>query len=210
MRSGRFSAIVIGSKTMRIISGEFGGRLIEAPPGQGTRPMLDRVREAMFSTLGDRFDGQGVLDLFAGTGSLGLESISRGAVLARMVELDARVVKLLQANIASLGVKDRTRVLTGDAISPAVWKDPGCERYSVIFCDPPYPMLRDGPSRKRVLEALGRLAAERLAEDGEIVFHAPRGLLQSGEFRGLDARERAYGTSALWSLSRGSAATEPA
>ncbi len=193
---------------MRIIAGEFGGRLIEAPPGLGTRPMLDRVREAMFSTLGERFEGAGVLDLFAGTGSLGLEALSRGALMARMVELDGRVVKLLDANVKALGVKDRAHVLTGDAISPAVWKDPSCERYAVIFFDPPSPMLRDGTSRKRLLEALERLAADRLQDDGVIVLHAPRGLLQSGEFRGLAARERAYGTSSLWYLTRDSAATE--
>ncbi len=195
---------------MRIIAGEFGGRLIEAPPGLGTRPMLDRVREAMFSTLGDRFEGAGVLDLFAGTGSLGLEALSRGALLARMVELDGRVVKLLDANVKALGVKDRAHVLAGDAISPAVWKDPTCERYAVIFFDPPYPMLRDGTSRKRLLEALGRLASERLAEDGVIVFHAPRSLLQVGEFRGMSARERTYGTSSLWYLTRDPAAAESA
>ena len=186
---------------MRIIAGEFGGRLILAPPGQGTRPMLDRVREAMFSTLGERFDGGSVLDLFAGTGSLGLESLSRGAVVARMVELDPRVVKLLNSNVATLGVGDRAHVLTGDAVAPAAWKDPTSERFDVVFFDPPYPMVRDGPSRKRLIEALGRLAKDRLADGGVIVFHAPRSLLQPAEFRGMESRERSYGTSSLWYLS---------
>jgi len=190
-------------RDMRIIAGEYGGRLIKAPPGEGTRPMLDRVREALFSTLGERIDGALVLDLFAGTGSLGLESLSRGAAFARMVELDPRVVKLLQSNVAGLGAGERVRVVTADALSPAAWRDPGDKRFDVIFYDPPYPLLRAGPGRKRVVDALLQLASERLQPEGTIVFHAPRNLVLSSEFGSLAARERVYGTNSLWYLTLG-------
>ncbi len=187
---------------MRIIAGEYGGRLIKAPAGEGTRPMLDRVREALFSTLGERLDGGRVLDLFAGTGSLGLESLSRGAAFARMVELDPLVVKLLQANVAALGAGERVRVVTADALSPTAWKDPGGHRFDVIFYDPPYPLLRVGPGRKRALEAIALLASDRLQGEGVIVFHAPRNLLTATEFGAIAARERVYGTNSLWYLTR--------
>lgn len=194
---------------MRIIAGEFGGRRLQAPPGIGTRPMLDRVREALFSTLAGHFDRGRVLDLFAGTGALGLEALSRGSIVARMIELDPKVTKVLQQNVADLGVAARARVLTGDALSPATWKDPLAPKYDVVFCDPPYPMLQIGPGRERVLETLGRLGAQWLAEDGVIVFHAPRGLMRESEFSGLISRERSYGTSSIWYLGAQSPAETP-
>ena len=164
--------------------------------------MLDRVREALFSTLGERLDGGRVLDLFAGTGSLALESLSRGSAFARMVELDPLVVKLLKANVAALGAGERVRVVTGDALSPSAWADPGDKRFDVIFYDPPYPLVRVGPARKRVLDALALLSSDRLQDDGVIVFHAPRNLLQTADFGALAVRERIYGTNSLWYLTR--------
>ena len=193
---------------MRIIAGEYGGRTIQAPPGIGTRPMLDRVREALFSTLGGRFDGARVLDLFAGSGSLGLECLSRGALLSRMVERDPATVRLLRANVELLGAGERARVVGSDALAPKAWREPGVERYTVIFLDPPYPLLRDGATRKRVLDAAQSLSAELLEPEGSIVLHAPRELLNATEFAGLEAVERAYGTSSLWYLTPPRARTE--
>ena len=193
---------------MRIIAGEYGGRTIKAPPGLGTRPMLDRVREALFSTLGGRFDAARVLDLFAGSGSLGLECLSRGASLARMVERDAGTLRLLRSNVESLGVGERARVVAADALSPRAWRETPLERYSTIFLDPPYPMLRDGATRKLVLEAALRMSVEVLEPDGEIVLHAPRELLTAFDFKHLAAQERSYGTSTLWYLRLKPANTE--
>lgn len=193
---------------MRIIAGEYGGRTIQAPPGLGTRPMLDRVREALFSTLGGRFDGARVLDLFAGSGALGLECLSRGAASARMIERDAGTLRLLRSNVERLGAGERARVVAADALSPRAWREAGGLRYSTIFLDPPYPMLRDGATRKLVLEATARMADELLETDGEIVLHAPRDLLTACEFKGLAALERSYGTSTLWYLTRPAAPSE--
>lgn len=108
---------------MRIIAGEFGGRRIEAPDTQGTRPMLDRVRESVFATLGNAVEGARVLDLYAGSGSLGLEALSRGAVHVRFVEQAKVALDALKANVAELGVKERVRVIRGNALARASWHD---------------------------------------------------------------------------------------
>ena len=107
----------VGFESMRIIAGEFRGRRIEAPPGDGTRPMLDRVREALFSTLGERVDGARVLDLFAGSGSLGLEALSRGARVARMVEQHPRAYATLKENVELLGAADRALCARGNDVT---------------------------------------------------------------------------------------------
>ena len=106
---------------MRIIAGELGGRRIAAPPGKGTRPMLDRVREALFSSLGERVEGAAVLDLFAGSGSLGLEALSRGARSVRLVESDRHAAALLRQTLETLAVAERVELVVADALAPASW-----------------------------------------------------------------------------------------
>jgi len=195
---------------MRIISGELRGRRVEAPPGRGTRPMLDRVREAMFSTLGPGIDGALALDLFAGSGSLGLEAISRGATLARFVEHDARVASLLARNAEELGVDGRADVRQGDALSSACWEAPEGEpdRWAdVIFLDPPYPWLSD-ERRGPLFAAVPELATTVLRPGGLLVFHTPRRGTEERDFPGhLEPDQRIYGGSALWYL-RGPAQEE--
>jgi 16S rRNA (guanine(966)-N(2))-methyltransferase RsmD len=183
---------------MRIIAGELGGRRIEAPPGRDTRPMLDRVREALFSTLLADVPGAAVLDLFAGTGSLGLEALSRGAASARLVESDPRALKRLRANVAALELGARAEVVPSDALAAASW---GATPVDVVLLDPPYPLVRDPRALKRLHAAIEQLVAGPLDPDGVIVLHAPRGTLRETSFpAGLAARERVYGTNALWYL----------
>ena len=184
---------------MRIIAGELGGRRIAAPPGKGTRPMLDRVREALFSSLGARVEGAAVLDLFAGSGSLGLEALSRGAESVRLVESDRRAVALLRQTLEALAVAERVELVTGNALAPASW---GERPWDLVFLDPPYRMIEDGRSRAELQGSLARLFAERIAPGGLAVLHAPRGLLLAGDFQGLAVRARPYGTNDLWYLER--------
>ena len=106
---------------MRIIAGEFRGRRIEAPPGLATRPMLDRVREAVFSTLQRRLPDAVVLDLFAGSGSLGLEALSRGARHVRLVEQGAPALAALRKNVEALRARHRVEVVVGDALKATSW-----------------------------------------------------------------------------------------
>src|ERR671914_22179 len=89
---------------MRVIAGRYGGRRLQAPPGDATRPTSDRVREALFSVLGPRVDGARVLDLFAGSGALGIEALSRGAAAATFVETAPAALKALRANLAPLAL----------------------------------------------------------------------------------------------------------
>jgi 16S rRNA (guanine966-N2)-methyltransferase len=121
---------------MRIVAGEWGGRRIQAPPGRGTRPTTDRVREAWMSTVAPVLSGARVLDLFAGSGALGLEALSRGAVTATFVEHDARAVAALRANLQALGAEGAARIVKSDALKYA--RGLGVGSYDVAFADPPY------------------------------------------------------------------------
>lgn len=121
---------------MRIVAGEFGGRRLVIPKDTRVRPTADRVREAWMSILGAALPGARVLDLFAGSGALGLEALSRGAASAEFVELGAPSIKALRANIAALGLGARCEVHKGDALRHARALPPGA--FDVAFADPPY------------------------------------------------------------------------
>jgi 16S rRNA (guanine966-N2)-methyltransferase len=182
---------------VRIIAGEFRGRRIEAPPGLGTRPMLDRVREALFSTLQPRLPDAVVLDLFAGSGSLGLEALSRGARQVRFVERGAPALAALRKNVEALRARSRVEVLVADALKPSSW----LPSVDVAFLDPPYAMIEE--SRPRVLRSLATLVESHLADDGVAVLHVPRGALSTDELAPARARVRRYGTNDLWYVDRG-------
>ncbi|MGH2834931.1 MAG: 16S rRNA (guanine(966)-N(2))-methyltransferase RsmD [Solirubrobacteraceae bacterium] len=123
---------------MRVIAGSLRGRRLSAPSGRDTRPTSDRVREALFSMLGD-IDDMRVLDLFAGTGALGIEALSRGAAQALFVELEHAALRALRGNLDALGLAaPQAAVRAGDAL--AVLRDARNERetYDLVFVDPPY------------------------------------------------------------------------
>ncbi|MBL8857617.1 MAG: 16S rRNA (guanine(966)-N(2))-methyltransferase RsmD [Planctomycetes bacterium] len=185
---------------MRIIAGELRGRRIAAPEGEGTRPMLDRVREAVFSTLGEHVEDAVVLDLFAGSGALGLESASRGARSVRCIERAKKALDALKLNVTELGVQDRVRVVRGDALAPRSWHDVelGDVRYSLVFLDPPYPMIEDPVERTAVLGAIRKLFEAVLSPNAIVVLHVAA---RAGEMLrfgpGLEHEMRVYGTSAI-------------
>ncbi len=188
---------------MRIIAGEFRGRRLRPPKGRDTRPMLDRVREALFSTLSDLVPEARVIDLFAGTGSLGLEALSRGAASALFVESDRRASKLLASNVELLGVEQAARVVRADALDEIGWSaaaEDGPPGADIVFLDPPYAMLRQGDLRQRVLETTARLFRTVVAPGGVLVLHTHARELEPHDFQGLPATQRVYGTSALWYL----------
>jgi len=121
---------------MRIVGGQFGGRRLVIPKDTRVRPTADRVREAWMSILGQDLEGARIIDLFAGSGALGLEALSRGAASATFVELNPPSLKALEQNIAALGVGEQVTVHRGDAIR-FVQRLP--ERaFDVGFADPPY------------------------------------------------------------------------
>src|SRR5262249_27972101 len=126
---------------MRIIGGDARGRTLRAVPGDATRPTSDRVRQSLFDLLGQRMDGLAVLDLYAGTGALALEAISRGAVRAVLVENDARSCGVIYANIAALKAEQRCRVVRGEL--PGALAQLRGDKFDLVFSDPPY-ALRAG------------------------------------------------------------------
>jgi len=122
---------------MRIIAGEWRGRKLQAPAGDATRPTADRTRETLFSMLLSRlgsFEGLSVADLFAGSGALGLEALSRGAASCLFVEQDAAAIRALRANIAALRAQARCEVRAGSVMALGPTKAP----LDLLFLDPPY------------------------------------------------------------------------
>ena len=137
---------------MRVVSGAYGGRRLRAPPGRGVRPTADRVREAIFAMLGP-IEGCMALDLFAGSGALGIEAASRGAAAVTFVETDPRALAAIRANLASLEL-DAT-VVRRDALA---FLAAAPRRFDLVFVDPPYdsaPRLA-GPLAERLPAALSR------------------------------------------------------
>jgi 16S rRNA (guanine966-N2)-methyltransferase len=128
---------------MRIVAGRLGGRRLAVPKDARVRPTSDRVREAWMSILGDELAGARVLDLYAGSGALGLEALSRGAESVVFVELNPPSLRALEANIAALGVGPRTTVRRGDALRYAGRLEAGA--FDLAFADPPY--TRDDAAR---------------------------------------------------------------
>lgn len=196
---------------MRIIAGELRGRRIDAPAGDGTRPMLDRVREAVFSTLGEHVEGAVVLDLFAGSGALGIESASRGADSVRSIERSAPALAVLKKNVEELALKERMRVIRGDALLPKSWHEAGdgAPRYTLVFMDPPYPMIDDPVERPRVLAAVRALFDTALAPGAIVVLHVASRASEMLRFGpGLEIDTRLYGTSAIVYVTRSAAPRE--
>jgi 16S rRNA (guanine966-N2)-methyltransferase len=141
---------------VRIIAGQFRGRPLQVPTVSATRPTGDRVREALFSMLASRLGSFGdlrVADLYAGSGALGLEALSRGAAVAVFVETDSKAQAAIKANAAKLGVTDKVRVLGGSALAL-----PRSEPFDLILADPPYANGSGTALVKAVTEA-GWLAA---------------------------------------------------
>jgi 16S rRNA (guanine966-N2)-methyltransferase len=177
----------------RIVAGLAGGRRLAVPAGGGTRPTADRVREALFSSLESELGGlQGlsVIDLYAGSGAVGLEALSRGAVRVLLVESDRRAAAVVQANVRAVGLPGAS-VLT----RPAEKLGPNpAEPYDVLFADPPY--LLGGDELRAVLAGLA--ATGWLTADATVVVE--RGARE--DWRWPDgfsgSRERKYGDARLW------------
>ena len=120
---------------VRIIAGELKGRSLQVPKGRAVRPMRSRIRESLFSILGDEVVGARFLDIFAGSGVIGLEAISRGARHALLVENDPQVVEVLKHNLSSLGVDVSVQVVAIDIYESPL---PTSEPYDIVFLDPPF------------------------------------------------------------------------
>jgi 16S rRNA (guanine966-N2)-methyltransferase len=186
---------------VRIIAGEFRGRKLLPPDGQQTRPITDRVKQSLFDILVSQITGAVVYDCFAGTGSLGLESISRGASRAVFFERDRPALQRLRQNIEALGVRARATVISTDVFR-YLEDDPGgpdAGRADIIFLDPPYGVVVEEPDKLRALAR--RLADAHLSPGGLVIFrHDARDRLELPELVRYD--ERTYGGMTLEFLRR--------
>ena len=187
------SIFVAASKStgLRIIAGAFKGRRLAAPPGLATRPLPDRVKQALFDWLGQRLDGLSVADCCAGSGAFTFEALSRGASRVEAIEPGTHALPILRANAAKLGSP------AGLVIHARGFEDvlPRLRDLDLIFADPPFAWYEDGARR---IAALVRLGAAALARDGRLVIRGERGADLPALPEGLvEADRRVYGRSWL-------------
>lgn len=150
---------------MRIIAGEFRGRPL-VPPGDATRPITDRAKQSLFDVLAPRIEGTIVYDCFSGTGSMGLECLSRGASRAIFFDADRAALTGLKKNIDALRVHDRAKVVAGDLFK--LMRSIDLPKADLIFLDPPYRYLVERPDPLRQLSTY--LAAEKSTPDTLLMF----------------------------------------
>jgi 16S rRNA (guanine(966)-N(2))-methyltransferase RsmD len=190
---------------MRVISGALGGRLIRGPEGLGTRPITDRVKTNLFNILSPLMEDAVVADCFCGTGSLGIEALSRGGRFAAFAEIEGSALRLLQANLDDLQLADRSLIVRQDVLRKGVPDPPAGSRFSLVFLDPPYRLTIT--SAERLWQKLDEaLVAERLADDVRIVWRHERGVTLAvpaelaGRLAIRDVRE--YGSQTLVFIAR--------
>jgi len=177
---------------MRIIAGTFRSRALDAPPGLATRPTSDRLRETVFNVLAPRIGGASFLDLYAGSGAVGIEAMSRGAAQVAFVERAPAALKVLRSNLARLGVTEGFRIHAGSVGSFLRKPHAGAAGFDVLFLDPPYDaaeeyatalgllsgaaagllavgavVIAEHRRKERLAERYGELERTRLLEQGD-------------------------------------------
>jgi len=176
---------------MRIIAGEFRGRQLLAPEGDTTRPITDRVKQSVFDILSPRIEGAVIYDLFAGTGSLGLECLSRACQSAVFFESDRSALSRLRKNIASLKVADRATIVSADLFEWFTKASLPDRRADLVFLDSPYRFLNERPVDLRNLAKI--LAGTHLSPTGLLIFrHDANDSLELPNFDVTDTRD--YGS----------------
>lgn len=144
---------------MRVISGTAKGRHLKAVPGMGTRPTTDKVKEAIFSMIGPYFDGGMVLDLFAGTGGLGIEALSRGMDRAVFVDMDKKSIEVVRENLAACRLEQAAEVYRNEAERALKVLAKKESRFDLVFLDPPYRM-KTADKLMEEMHGLGLLAPQ--------------------------------------------------
>ncbi len=178
---------------MRIIAGEFRGRRLLPPEGDVTRPITDRAKQSLFDVLAPHIPGSLVYDCFSGTGSMGLECLSRGASRAAFFDADRSAIQRLQQNIQALNVRDRCQVIPGNLFKWFASQPAPDRKADLIFLDPPYRFVRE--RRQELTSLAGRMAAH-LTPAGLVVFrHDAADVLALPPLHTVD--QRTYGQMAI-------------
>lgn len=190
---------------MRVIAGEFRGRSLVAPSGQTTRPILDRVKVALFDWLGSRLALPGslppvaVLDIFSGSGSLGIEALSRGAASCVFIETEMSALQCLRSNIESLNLGGRVQVLmdSADLARPVPASD---DAFGLVFLDPPYRLSEDASPTSVMGRLIGRLGtAIPVTDDASLLWRLDAAVQLPSELPGgwISMERRVWGTMAV-------------
>jgi 16S rRNA (guanine966-N2)-methyltransferase len=189
---------------VRIIAGEFGGRKLLAPPSDATRPITDRAKQSLFDVLAPDIPDALVYDCFAGTGSMGLECLSRGANFCTFFEAHRPTVARLNQNIVALGVGDRSRIVPGDLfrwfnLSTVRPTSTEASSADIVFLDPPYRFLRDHSDE--ILQLVLHLTHSHLRDDAIVIFrHSTSDELELPNLARYDLRQ--YGEMSIELLRR--------
>lgn len=184
---------------MRVIGGSAGGRRLTPPRDRAIRPTADRVKEALFNILGGLcggFDGLRVLDIFAGTGNLGIEALSRGAAQAVFIDSSREAVQVIRTNLSQLGFVASGLVLQKEALAALKTLEAAGDRFDIVFLDPPY-------TRGLTEKVLEHLASSPLVDAGTLVVaeSSAKETLPGGFGHLLMFDRRVYGDTALSFLS---------
>ena len=176
---------------MRVVAGEARGRRLVAPAGRGTRPTLDRVRQALFNSLGslDAVEGSAVLDLFAGSGALGIEALSRGASTCTFVDDDRAARSAIAENLRATGLTDRASIVADTAIRWLLGAG-ARSRFDLALLDPPYSTTDEEWSA--LLDGLSSIVRRADGGPGIVVVESDRSLPLPGGWDAL--REKGYGS----------------
>jgi 16S rRNA (guanine966-N2)-methyltransferase len=177
---------------MRVISGSARGRQLKAVPGTGTRPTTDKVKEAIFSMIGPYFEGGQVLDLFAGTGGLSIEALSRGMDKAVLTDIDKKSIDTIKHNLQATGFMDQAGIYCADARRALKALTKRDARFDLVFLDPPYriKIAQDLLEQLDQLNLLNPFATIVVEHDTEDAYHDPIGRLQW-------VRRAEYGTTTI-------------
>lgn len=186
---------------MRVISGKAKGARLSALSSKGTRPILDRVKESLFSILGDFVVGSIVLDVFAGTGSLGIEALSRGAKRCLFVDDNMHAVQVIKKNLQDTRFLEMAEILEKDAFALSAFLTDKCMKFDLILVAPPYRLIdADSKDREKIFTLLDECASGQiLNENGIIVLqHHKKQIVSQENFKYLKVDdERRYGNTQL-------------
>nr|WP_086074565.1 16S rRNA (guanine(966)-N(2))-methyltransferase RsmD [Paenibacillus camerounensis] len=191
-------------ESVRVVSGSAKGRPLKSVPGNGTRPTTDKVKEALFSMIGPYFDGGIALDLFAGTGGLGIEALSRGMEHAVFVDMEQKSIDTVRANLKAARLEDKAEVYRNDAGRAIGALEKRGRAFDLVFLDPPY-RLKHGDELMLTLAGKGLLKP-----DAVIVLEHESGYAYTEEITGFfRTRQAIYGETAI-SIYQYEAASEEA
>ena len=172
---------------VRVIAGQYGGRVLDAPDTSKTHPMSERIRNAIFNSIGDEIEGMSVLDAFAGSGAIGFEALSRGAAHVTFLERDRIAGKVIDKNIETLRCRDEARLIRA---SVTAWSENNAsQQFDIIFADPPY----HDPQFSTVTRLFAHLKPGALM----VLSHPGRGEAPTGTKGIVVVDNRSYGTASL-------------